>query len=229
VEEPGAVAAFLEFLTYRSGAPRLVVLGDLFEYWLGPAHQRTPGGQSVVEALAGRVAAGGDVDVVPGNRDFLLDANFERATGARILRDGFVGLLPGGGRAVFLHGDELATRDRSYQRLRGVLRSRVLLGLAPRLPLALSRRLAGRLRRASKRALDAKPPEEKSLQAEAAAACMRDAAATWLVCGHAHEFRDVECDGAGRWLVLDAFGGARDALEVDPEHGLRVTSSRGAG
>lgn len=224
VEDGQALERFLAFLARAAGAPRLIVLGDLFEYWLGAAHQRTPGGTRLVGALAARARAGGAFDVVPGNRDFLLDAGFERAAGARVLHHGFVGLLPGGGRAVFVHGDELATLDLGYQRLRRVLRSRPVRALAPRLPLALSRALARRLRRASARAVAKKPSAEKSLQPAAVEQLLRRHRAATLACGHAHAFRD-EALGAGRWLVLDAFGGERDALAVEPDGALRVEQS----
>ena len=229
VEDEAAVEAFLGFLARAEAAPRVVVLGDLFEYWLGPAHQGTPGGQRVVDCLAARARRGRLFDVVPGNRDFLLDEGFERAAGARVLRDGFVGRLPGGGRVVCVHGDELATRDHAYQRLRRVLRSRPLLWLAPRLPLGLARALARRLRRASTRAVAAKPAAEKALQPAAAAEVLRGQGAGTVVCGHAHAFRDEALEGEGRWLVLDAFGGRRDTLEVGAGGELRVRSSRELG
>ncbi len=224
VEDEAALAGFGAFLERNGSAPRLAILGDLFEYWLGPAHARTPGGERVLAALRALTASGTAVDVVPGNRDFLLDASFEEASGARVRRDGFVGRLPDGGRVLVIHGDELATRDRGYQRLRRVLRSGPLLWLAPRLPLGVSRSLARRLRRASIKAVAAKPSEEKALQADACAAFARAHAATTVVCGHAHEFRDEEVVGGPRWIVLDAFGGRRDTLAVE-RGGLRFASS----
>ncbi|MEM7305735.1 MAG: metallophosphoesterase [Planctomycetota bacterium] len=229
VEDGAAVERFLGFLERAGGAPRVVVLGDLFEYWLGPPHQRTDGGQRLVDALAARARRGVLFDVVPGNRDFLLDAGFERAAGARVHRHGFVGVLPDGGRVLFVHGDELATLDVAYQRLRRVLRSRPLLWLAPRLPLTVSRGLARRLRRASTGAVARKPPEEKSLQPAAAAALLRATGAAALVCGHAHEFRDERPEDAGRWMVLDAFGGTRDLLRVGAAGELAVEATRALG
>ena len=224
VEDAASLAAFVAVLERNAGAPRVAILGDLFEYWLGPAHARTPGGGHVLAALAALTANGTAVDVVPGNRDFLLDSSFEEASGARVRRDGFVGRMPGGGRLLVLHGDELATRDRGYQRLRRVLRSRPLRWLAPRLPLGVSRTLARRLRRASTRAVAAKSRDEKALQPDACAAFARAHSAATVVCGHAHEFRDEELAGGTRWIVLDAFGGRRDTLEVGAT-GLRLVSS----
>ncbi|MCZ6596990.1 MAG: UDP-2,3-diacylglucosamine diphosphatase [Planctomycetota bacterium] len=212
LEDEASPAPFLAWLDKAAGAPRVVILGDLFEYWIGPAQARTPGGARVLDALAAAVRAGTEIDVVPGNRDFLLDAGFERATGCRIRRDGLVGTLADGARVLVLHGDELATRDRAYQRLRRVVRSKPVLWLAPRLPHWLARRIARRLRRVSTRAVARKSGPEKALQASACRAEARRHGVQTVVCGHAHEFRDEELGDGLRWLVLDAFGGERDAL-----------------
>lgn len=217
-------AAFLAWLEGASGAPALVVLGDLFEYWVGPAllGQARP----VVEALRGAVERGTAVHLVPGNRDFLLDARFERATGARLHPHGFVGLAPGGARVLVVHGDELCTLDRPYQRLRRVLRSAPMRAVAPRLPGAVSTFAARRLRAASKRAVSRKPsPAMEQQEAECRELLARHAC-TALVCGHAHRFRDERLDGGGRWLVVDAFGGERDTLEVGADGALALRAAR---
>lgn len=243
VEDGPSLDAFEEFLGRAAGAPRLVILGDLFEVWVGPAQTRTAGGRRVLGALARCAAGGTRVDVIPGNRDFLLDEHFERASGGRVRRAGLLGRLPGAEpsapqeeipgtpgdrpeRVLLIHGDELATRDRAYQRLRRVLRSRPLTWLAPRLPLFVSLAIARRLRRASTRAVQAKPAPEKALQPTAGAELAGLHGAGVVVCGHAHEFRDEALPGGGRWVVLDAFGGARDLLRVAGEGGLEALSSR---
>jgi UDP-2,3-diacylglucosamine hydrolase len=196
-------------------ARRLMVLGDLFDTWVGPAHEGAPGAQKVIEAFRGLTAVGREVLLLQGNRDFLLGASFERASGARVFADGLVGVSEGGERALFLHGDELCTRDRAYQRLRRVTHSRVVQRLGPRVPLFLSRRVARRLRRVSQQAVAAKPSEQKAIQAGAAEAYVRAHGCRSLVCGHVHEARDVELPGGARWLILDAFGGQRDAAWIE--------------
>jgi UDP-2,3-diacylglucosamine hydrolase len=168
----------------------------------------------VCGALRRLVGSGTEIDVVPGNRDFLLDRHFERASGARVRAAGLVGVMAGGTRVLFLHGDELATRDRGYQRLRAVLRSRLVTTLAPRVPSIATRALARRLRRASRKAVEAKSGDVKALQADAVRARARAHAAAVLVCGHAHRFRDERLAQGPRWIVVDAFGGARDTLEI---------------
>lgn len=225
VEIAPAVAQFLGWLE-RVDAPRLVILGDLFEYWVGDAQARTAGGQAVLAGLRRLVDSGCAVDLIPGNRDFLVGERFEAATGARIRPHGLVAQLPGSGRALLIHGDELCTLDRNYLRLRAVLRSPAVRWAAPRLPLALSRAIAGRLRKASQSALEYKPRAEAEQQADAAVALARAAGCDTLVCGHAHRWRDERLPGGPRWLVVDAFGEGRDLLEFGAGGAVQGLSSR---
>jgi UDP-2,3-diacylglucosamine hydrolase len=225
VEHPGAERAFTRWLAGLAGVPRLVVLGDLFEYWVGRAQLASAGAQAVTGALAALHARGTEIDVVPGNRDFLLDASFERASGARVRPAGMVCETAGAGPLLLLHGDELSTLDLGYQRLRTVLRSGAVRWLAPRIPLSLARRAARSLRRTSRREVAAKPQAVVAMQIDAAERAARSSGAAVLVCGHAHRAEDRRLPSGLRWIVLDAFGGARDALRVGPAGELSLVAS----
>lgn len=225
--QPGPVDRFLTWLSGLEGVPRLVILGDLFEYWIGPAQIEE--NDAVISALRFLVDGGTRIDLIPGNRDFLLDPSFERASGVRLAPDGLLAALPGSKEVVlFLHGDELCTLDLAYQRMRWALRSRPIGFLAANLPKSLGRTIAAKLRRHSKKAVAAKPRETTLMQVEEAQNRLGAAGGQLLVCGHAHSFRDETLPGGGRWLVLDAFGGRRDTLEVGPGGEIRALSSRGA-
>ncbi len=228
--DPAAVEPFAALCARIAGIPRLVVLGDLFDAWVGPAHLSLAGAARAVRALADLARAGTAIEVVHGNRDFLLDAAFERASSARVHPAGLLARLAASGeRVLLLHGDELCTADRGYQRLRRVVRSRLVRGAAPRVPLPLALWVARRLRRASTEALRAKPPEEKRMQRDAALRAAAEAGAAWLVCGHAHEARDERLPEGRRWIVLDAFGGERDALAIDAQGRPGLCSARAQG
>ena len=222
--------AFLRWLAGETRIPALVVLGDLFDVWIGPSQERLPSAPPVLEGLRELSARGTHIVLVHGNRDFLLDRSFEARTGVRVLPDGFVGILPDATRALLIHGDELCTRDRGYQRLKRVVRSAPVRGLARAMPLSVGAWVARRMRRASVKAVAEKRPEEKSLQEQACRDLASEHRAELVVCGHAHEFRDVKLAGGPRWIVLDAFGGARDALEVGTAGDVRVArASTGIG
>lgn len=218
-------STFAAWLAKLQGVGTLAILGDLFDAWVGPAQERMPGAAEVLDALAQLTRGGVELVVVHGNRDFLLDASFERRTGARVLRDGFTTRLADGSLAAFVHGDTLCTRDVAYQRLRRVVRSGTFTWLAQRAPLAVSAAFARRLRRASVDAVARKPDAEKEIQRDAAEALARETGVELLVCGHVHAFRDETLPNGARWIVLDAFGGERDALILS-DHAVVALAAR---
>jgi len=230
---PESCAAFSAWLESITGCPRLVILGDLFDAWVGPAHARLDGAGAVLESLADLHASGTALDLIPGNRDFLLGGDFEARTGASLRAVGLVGRLPLGsgaaGRVLCVHGDELCTLDLGYQRLKRTLRSGAVRWLAPRMPDAAALWVARRLRGASRQALARKPPARKAQQVSAVLELAQGQGCGTLVCGHAHLFRDEQTDGGVRWMVVDAFGGGRDVLRVTPGGALEPLSSRSPG
>jgi cytidylate kinase/UDP-2,3-diacylglucosamine diphosphatase len=207
VEQPAVVEGFTRFLAAQHGRPCLIVLGDLFEYWIGKGQANSAGGTRCLASLAELARSGTRILVVPGNRDFLLGASDARRGGFTLLADGFVGVAQDGSRTLVLHGDELCTRDTSYQRLRRVVRSGPVRWLARTLPTAASSAIAKRLREASSRAVARKPEASKRPQRDEALRRSAAANARTLLTGHVHEFRDDDRDGL-RWLCVDAFGHA---------------------
>ncbi|HIF40931.1 MAG TPA: hypothetical protein EYQ74_07525 [Planctomycetes bacterium] len=199
-------------------ATHLLILGDLFEFWVGRHQLGMPGTAEVVLGLQGLVERGVGVDVLHGNRDYLLGAPFEAASGVRVFPHG-VRCVAGQGHersvegTLFLHGDELCSADRSYQLLRRVLRSRPMRALQRGLPLSVQLRLARSLRRASTRSTSAKAMQQVQMVPETAASLASSSSSRTLVCGHAHCWRE-ECAEALRWIVLDAWGGDRDAVQL---------------
>jgi UDP-2,3-diacylglucosamine pyrophosphatase LpxH len=153
------------------------------------------------------------------------DAQFTQATGVEVAQEGFVARLPDGSRVLFVHGDELCTLDVGYQRLKRFVRSRGARWILPRLPDAVGLGLAGRLRRVSTRSVAKKPAPAKQQQADEVRRLAALAQSQTLVCGHAHVFRDENLVGGTRWLVLDAFGGRRDVLELGADGSLRAHAS----
>ena len=197
-----------------SGVAHLVVLGDLFDAWVGPAHARLPAARTLLAAFARLSSRGVAVHLVHGNRDFLVEESTLEGCGARVHPDHLVA-RSGGLSVLLVHGDRECTRDHAYQRLRRVLRSPLVRALARRAPLWASLPLARRLRRASRAAVLRKPLEEKSIQPEAIRARAAAHGADVVVCGHAHAWRDEDLGGC-RWIVLDAWrAGPRDWLRID--------------
>ena len=225
-EVHGPWEAFLAFLADSAGAPALFVLGDLFEYWIGRGQIRDPSYEPLLDALRARARAGTALHFLHGNRDFLLGPDFAQRVEGTVHPHGVLGARPDGSRVLFLHGDELATRDLGYQRLRRVLRAPLVVGTARRLPPGVAAALARRLRRRSRAAVARKSEAYVELQVEAAARALEAAGAGELVCGHAHRYRHEVLAGGRTFTVLDAFGGERDLLTESPAGGLTSGSSR---
>jgi UDP-2,3-diacylglucosamine hydrolase len=218
--DPAAPVDCEEFAAWVRACPSsttLIILGDLFDAWVGPGHASSEGASIALGALKGHGARGGTVHLLWGNRDFLLDERVAVQAGATLHGDALVGVDERGRRTLFVHGDELCTLDVSYQRMRRVLRSKLVSGGLLSLPLFASLWLARRLRNESKRAISAKAPEEMAMQEHVVASLCESHGSSSLVCGHAHRWRDETVDGGLRWIVLDAFGGDLDSLTVDSD------------
>lgn len=209
-ERPERTRAFLAFLEHPArGASDLYLLGDLFDLWIGDTSE--PLAYTVCAALAQLSRAGTRLWLMPGNRDFLIDAAFAARAGATLLSD--PARIDLDGTAVMLtHGDLLCTADRGYQRLRRVLRSAPARRLLLALPLRLRQRVASGLRAASREALTRKEPQRIEAQPEACEAMLRAAGAAWLIHGHTHRPGRHAHPGGTR-LVLGAWDDGVWALE----------------
>lgn len=216
--------AFLAFLRGpATGAQRLYILGDLFEYWIGDDVGRRVYAAECA-ALAELVASGVAVGVMHGNRDFLLGAGFADASGVRLVDDPLVTAIAGR-RVLLSHGDRWCTDDRAYQRWRRFARNRVAQRLFLRLPVRLRQRIAGDLRRSSGRDKSVKPVEIMDVHPEAVADAFRRHGVDWIIHGHTHRPADhlLTVDGrrCRRTVLPDWRPDRMQWLEVD-EDGERL-------
>jgi UDP-2,3-diacylglucosamine hydrolase len=145
-ELPRTFEAFASHLRHTP-ADAVVILGDLFEVWVGDDALSSPFERACADLLA-EAACQRSVALMVGNRDFLLGAGFLRATGAMGLADPTV-LALWGQRVLLTHGDALCLGDQPYQTFRRQVRSpewqQAFLGR----PLAERRALAAQMRAAS--------------------------------------------------------------------------------
>jgi UDP-2,3-diacylglucosamine hydrolase len=183
--EPERAAFFLAFLREaRRQTDRLVILGDLFDYWIGPEHGRGCAYREVIEALEEATAAGYPVDFVAGNRDFLGPSEL-RALGLTVHGDAVV-YERQGARTVVTHGDLLVAGDRSYKRYRVCVRS-WWFHLGYRIvPLWFRLFVARLLRGASERKLVEVEPYAFPIDLERSQAWQREHGAKELLMGHLH-------------------------------------------
>ena len=201
-DTPATLARFVAHVE-RTDADALVVLGDLFEVWVGDDARDAPVARQVADALAA-FAARRPVRFMAGNRDFLVGATMLDACGAGELRDPTI-LDAFGTRVVLTHGDRLCIADIDYQRFRAQVRSTawreafLARPLAERLAVARAMRDASEARKrlqGSDQWADADPA--------LALTWARAAGASALVHGHTHRpASDELAAGIARHVLSD--------------------------
>jgi UDP-2,3-diacylglucosamine hydrolase len=109
--EPGPLVEQIAALP-GAGVERLILLGDIFQAWVGFRQFETPAVRAILDAVATLRAKGLRVDYIEGNRDFFI------AEGPYREAFDFVGLETSfeaaGRRFLAVHGDGLNDRDRQY-------------------------------------------------------------------------------------------------------------------
>lgn len=200
--------AFLSFLDHvGEEASRLIIPGDLFDFWFEYGDVIPGEHFRVLAALARLVDAGIPVLVMGGNHDAWGGSFLEERVGVTF-EPGQVQTELGGRPALLAHGDGLGKGDLKYRVLKRVLRSRAATtgfrALHPELGLRLARRVSttelkgdsdpGKLGRA------------RFIEAWARGELAADPELAYVVCGHAHlpVVEEVEAGryylNAGDWL-----------------------------
>ena len=183
--QPEVIAQALNFLrTEARRAEHLYILGDLFEFWIGdddtdPAYLR------VQDELRALTASGVPCSVMHGNRDFLIGKQFERRTGCKLIADSTVICLYGE-QVLLLHGDTLCTDDRSYQRLRRIVRNPIVQWIFRLFPLARRERIAAKIRMGSQRHTQKAAAMIMDVNAQVVESTFDRAHVATMIHGHTH-------------------------------------------
>lgn len=191
----------------RSERAPLYLIGDVFDYWVGPRQAQLAGFRRILDLLV-ETAAEVPVHITPGNRDFAMGSEIAALPGIT-LHEGDVPVEWPGGRALLTHGDLLLENDRAYQRMRSVLRTRLVRGGLRSLPLSLSLRMAGALRSRSMTAVAKKPNSAFEVSFAHVRDLFRDGKYDVIVAGHVHRpgvFAGELSGRPRRFLTLGAWG-----------------------
>jgi len=180
---PAVADAFVGYLDSLVGTGgSLVLLGDVFEVWIGRPMQTDPLPRRVLAALKRLIAAGTTVKFMLGNRDI----GFRGADGfdAEIWPDP-VRMRLDGRTVVLTHGDQLCTADLAYQAMR-----RFFYGpggqLLARLPYRAKHWLGTGVRRLSRRETGRKQGYTMGLDYGEALRWLDAYGGDVLVAGHVH-------------------------------------------
>lgn len=209
-QTPKLTRIFLNFLGGRArAAEALYILGDLFEYWVGDDDLEDPTNASIANALRELSDSGVALNVMRGNRDFLLSDGFAAATGARLLTDPYVLSLPAW-QFVLSHGDALCTDDLEYQAFRSQSRTPEWQTAFLAKPLAERRAIARALREQSESGKQEKNAYLMDLNPGATEDFLRDHGYATFIHGHTHRpaTHDHIVDGISveRWVLADWHG-----------------------
>ena len=202
----------------------LYVLGDLFEFWDEYHRAAMEGYEADLAALEAAHTSGVRINLLWGNRDFMLGPRAQRRFGARLLGDG-ARVRIGDSRWLWLeHGDLLCTADRRYLYfLRPLVRSWPVRLAYRLLPWRIARRVVMWLAARSRAECDVKAPETFAPDAEAARKRLESAACQVLLCGHTHRAQAADLGGGLRLLALPPW---RDTQEGYREQAGALTPIR---
>lgn len=191
----------LEFLTQQAPDIRnLVILGDLFEFWIGTGDGIPSRYRPVVSLLEELHRQGVQLTYVEGNHDFHLGPVFRHRLDGTILPDGG-GIELDGLRIHLAHGDLVNQHDIAYRRWRRLVRSRVIRHLAAFVPTQLSWAVARSLSRLSHRQRQNRPPFDASQLLTDYARQKLNEGYDLVVTGHYHQPLLRDLDG-GRLVAL---------------------------
>lgn len=195
------------------GCDRLVLMGDVFQAWVGSPRFETEDVRAVVAALRELRRRGLRIDYVEGNRDFFLKGSvYADAFDGVVLETSFT---VDGVRYLAVHGDGLNDRDRKYRFWRWLSKSRPVRFLVFHIP----ERLAHRLVHSTEQRLSQTNFKHRAALPEAAIRryAERRLAEGYdvLLLGHFHEARTWAVAG-GEVRLMDAWFRSRRVEWVEP-------------
>ena len=125
------VTEFLRMV--KKDGDRLVILGDLFDFWFEYKHAIPKDNHDILVLLRQLTMQGRQVDYVSGNHDFWMGDFFKTQMGIDVHQD-FVDFEYDGLRLHLIHGDGLSPVDRGYRILKKILRNPACVWLYRKLP-----------------------------------------------------------------------------------------------
>jgi UDP-2,3-diacylglucosamine hydrolase len=167
-------------------ADAVVMLGDLFEVWIGDDTRTLAFEASCVEVMV-EAARKRPLYFMAGNRDFLIGADMLRDTGMQELADPTL-LIAMGQRILLTHGDSLCLEDVDYQRFRQQVRNPLVQKQFLSQPLAVRQHAARQIRGESQARKDGAvvSMEWADIDVDAAMDWLRACGTTTMLHGHTH-------------------------------------------
>ena len=213
-QEPATFALWQSYIE-SSAADCLIILGDLFEVWVGDDWGLSDPFALQCAAVLHAASQHKDIYYLHGNRDFLLGAAYAAACGMQLLTEPCV-LDLGHEQILLSHGDAWVTSDVAYQNFRHMVRQPQWQADFLAQPLAARLQLAANIR-AQSQAAQAGRTHYDDINPLPALAAMQAASAQTLIHGHTHRPSHDELDSSHtRWVLSDwdANAGRGDVLRL---------------
>ncbi|MFT7516845.1 MAG: UDP-2,3-diacylglucosamine hydrolase [Myxococcota bacterium] len=161
----------------------LLILGDLFDVYVGPEDLQAPEFTPLFSAFD-LFSSTGQVIVIRGNRDVLISPRHVENYSFDVCDT--VIAINDDERVLYVHGDVFCTADVKYQRLRRLLRNRAIRLVLRLLPVTVRRWLGKRMRRVSTAEVARKEMSEMQLDYEAISAVAKRFSVSSVKIGHLH-------------------------------------------
>jgi UDP-2,3-diacylglucosamine hydrolase len=182
----------------HKAAQAIYILGDFFNAFLGEDDQSAYMEQ-IKEACRAYTNAQGELFIMAGNRDFLMQQAFCASVGASCLTDPTLKTIYGLS-CLLTHGDSLCIDDTLHQTWRGFYNRSWIHAFAHAIPFFLRNSLAKQLRRFSKNRKTTQTAAMMDVHPMAVLDCMSASQCDYLIHGHTHRPQDHD-----RRLVLGAW------------------------
>lgn len=219
--QPKIIDYFFYFLEHiASGADALYILGDFFEAYIGDDSDNAFL-QSIKKALRKATDAGLAIYLMHGNRDFLIGKTFEHETGVSLMSDPICITLYDN-QYLLMHGDNLCTDDKKYQRFRKIVRHPFIKKCFLKLPLSFRKKIAGELREESMKHNEMKTAEIMDVNENSVLNMLEKYRVNTLIHGHTHKPAIHFISTDKQRIVLSAWHEGGHYLEISRENGLRL-------
>ena len=220
---PQLFELFYQFVEQIQGkADALYILGDLFEFWIGDDIIDAPAGKPyrpVIQKLKSLSDSGTPIFFIQGNRDFLLGDIFATSSGVTLLPDQQVINLYGKP-TLIMHGDTLCTDDTGYQRLRWVLRRKIVQKIYLSLSAETRAKRTKGVRKVTSKKTQQKTSEILDVNQQAVEQVMKQAGVLQLIHGHTHRPQTHQFELVGQPACRIVLGDWHDKacyLEISPD------------
>lgn len=167
---------------------RVIILGDLFDFWFEYRHVIFSGYFDVLRALADLRDAGIDLHLICGNHDFWAGRFLEESLGITIHRDRYE-LTMGDKNVLFTHGDGINPADVGYRIFKKIMKNRLAIWAFGMIHPDWAMAIAQVASHSSRKLLTADDPSENAevrAMSEFAKGILTREEVDVVFCGHTH-------------------------------------------